>query len=328
MLARVARVGAGIAGGALAGAWRAPAVRAAGTVTFGYLRGGFTCEGSVFAAQAQGFFRDEGLALTTVPLSSPPEIAAEMMKGNVDAMEDPAWTLVPPLLPAGMAPGDMVATAGLQRGSSSIVVLADSSIRRVADLRGLKVAAGDRWRFIFAEPLRAAGLDPRRDVEWQPALPPAQVGAALSNHQVAAAQVHQPYAAVLESTGQGRILIAQNTPPLQNDYCCCVILPGTSIRADHPKAAAITRALMRGSAWIRAHPNAASELEVAIRHVTVSLADNRRAMAALDFAPAVAAARRNTLAIVRRFKRLGLLDRTTEETALLDRIFVPVTAEL
>lgn len=249
------------------------------------------------------------------------------MKGNVDAMQDPAWALVQPLLPTGMAVGDMVATAGLQRGSASIAVLADSLIRSVAGLRGLKVSAGDRWRFIFAEPFRAAGLDVQKDVEWQPALPPAQVGPALRNHQVAAALIHQPFAAVLESSGQGRILIAQNTPPLQNDYCCCVILPGTLIRADRPRAAAITRALMRGSAWIRAHPSAASELEVAIKQVTVSLADNRRAMAALDFEPAVQAARRNTLAILRRFKRLGLLGRTADEVALLDRIFVPVTAE-
>jgi sulfonate transport system substrate-binding protein len=210
----------------------------------------------------------------------------------------------------------------------SIVVSADSLIRSVAGLRGLKVSAGDRWRFAFAEPLRAAGLDPWKGIDWLPALPPAQVGAALRTRQVAAAAVHQPYASALESSGDGRIIIAQNTPPLQNDYCCCVIVTGAMIRADRPKAAAITRALMRGSAWIRAHPNAASELEVAIKHVTASLADNRRAMATLDFAPAVAVARRNTLAIARRFKRLGYLDPTTGEAALLDRIFVPVTGEL
>src|SRR5256885_11108419 len=47
---------------------------------------------------------------------------------------------------------------------------------------------------------------------------------------------------------------SQNTPPLQDDYCCAVIVPGALVRSDLPKVAAITRALMRGSAWVRAHP--------------------------------------------------------------------------
>jgi NitT/TauT family transport system substrate-binding protein len=224
---------------------------AASSVTVGYSKAGLTCEGALFAAQAQGYFRDEGLELTAMALSGAAEVATEMMKGNVGAMQDPAWTLVQPLLPKGMNGGDMVATAGLQRGSMSLVVPATAAIRSGADLRGLKVWAGDRWRWMFGQPLRVAGLNPQQDIDWQPALPPAQVAAALTNQQVAAAMVHQPYAAAIESAGVGRILIAQNTPPLQDDYCCAVVVPGALVRSDRPKVAAITRALMRGSAWVR-----------------------------------------------------------------------------
>lgn len=330
VLHNAVRSGLGVAVTAAIGVWtHVPSVAgAASSVTVGYSKAGLTCEGAVFAAQAQGYFRDEGLALTTTALAGPAEIAAEMMKGNVAAMQDPAWTLVPPLLPKGMPVGDMVATAGLQRGSMSLVVPATSAIRSVADLRGLKVSAGARWRFMFGQPLRVAGLNPQQDVDWQPPLPPTQVAAAFSNQQVAAAAVHQPYATALESSGVGRILIAQNAPPLQDDYCCAVIVPGALIQSDRQKAAAITRALMRGSAWVRAYPSESAQLMLEVKHVTASLVDNQRAMAALDFFPTVETARRNTLDIVQRFKRLGFLDQTTDEQALLARIFVPVTGEL
>jgi ABC-type nitrate/sulfonate/bicarbonate transport system substrate-binding protein len=192
VLGNIVRSGIGVTAASVVGIWtHSPSVvGAASSVTVGYSKAGLTCEGALFAAQSQGYFRDEGLELTTTALAGSAEIAAEMMKGNIGAMQDPTWTLVDPLLPKGMNVGDMVATAGLQRGSMSLVVAANSSIRSVADLCGLKVSAGGRWRWMFGQPLSVAGLEPQKDVDWQPPLPPTQVAAALKNPQVAAAAVH------------------------------------------------------------------------------------------------------------------------------------------
>jgi len=181
---------------------------------------------------------------------------------------------------------------------------------------------------MFGQPLATAGLNPKRDIEWQPPLPPTKAAEAVKARQVAAAMVHRPYPAALESSGIGRILLAQNSPPLQDDYCCCVILPRQLVRADQKKAAAITRALMRGSVWIRSHPSEGARLEADVKHVSVSLADNERAMATLDFFPLVETARRNTLDILQRFKRLGFIDSAIDEPTTLDQIFIPVTQEL
>jgi hypothetical protein len=79
---------------------------------------------------------------------------------------------------------------------------------------------------------------------------------------------------------------------------------------------------------VRMHPSESAQLMIEGKQVTASPADNQRAMAALDFLPSVEVARRNTLDIVQRFKRLGFLDQATDEQALLERIFVPVTGEL
>ncbi|MGI8913842.1 MAG: ABC transporter substrate-binding protein [Chloroflexota bacterium] len=309
------------------GASLPPVVQAAGSVTVGYLKDGLTCEGSLFAAQAQDYFRDEGLDLKTVAGASPAALATGMMQGTVDAMQDPAWALAPPLLPKGMNVGDMVATAGIQRGSMTIVVAADSPIHSLVDLRGQTVAAADRWRFMFSMPISAAGLNATKDITWQPGLPAGQVGQAIKDGKVAAATVHQPYASAIESSGIGRILVMQTTPPQQDDYCCSVILPGKLVNADCQKAAAITRALMRGSAWMRAHPSEGAQLEVDVKQVTLALADNQRAITHIDFFPSIQAASNNTLDLIKAFKRLGFLDPATSETTLLNQIFVPVTDE-
>jgi NitT/TauT family transport system substrate-binding protein len=304
------------------------AVGAAGKVTIAHSKVGFTCEGAIFIAQQQGYFRDEGLDLSTVGLGSFAECAPEMLKGSVDATQDPAWGLVAPLLPQGVQVGEFVATAGLQRGSSCICVAAELPIHSAADLRGQKVAAGLRWRFMFGEPLKAAGLDPKKDVDWQAALPPSVVASALREKKVAAAQLHQPYAAGLEASGVGRMILMQNMPPLQDDYCCAVIVPRKLVREDRAKAAAITRALMRGAKWIRAHPVETAQFEIDARHVSASAADNQRAMASLDFFPSVEIAGRNTLDVLVRFKRLGFLDAVVDENGLLAQLYVPVTDEL
>jgi len=322
------RVGLGFAIGIGAVARTAAVAGPASKVTIAYIKAGYTCDGALFIAQQQGYFRDEGLDLATIALSGPPAIAAEIMKGTVDATHDPAWALVAPLLPQGVQVGDLVATAGLQRGSSCICVVTDSSIRGAANLRGQKVAAGLRWRFMFGQALSAAGLDPKKDIDWQPGLPPNDVASALQAKKVAAAQLHQPYAAAIEASGVGRMLLMQNMAPLQGDYCCSVIVPGKLVREDRAKAGAITRALMRGAAWMRAHPVESAQLEIDVKHVTASAADNQRAMAELDFFPSVEIARRNTLDVLQRFKRLGFLDAAVDENTLLARLYVPVTNEL
>src|ERR1700738_2782396 len=113
-----------------AGLAAAVGIGAAGKVTIAHSKVGFTCEGAIFIAQQQGYFRDEGLDLSTVGLGSFAECAPEMLKGSVDATQDPAWGLVAPLLPQGVQVGEFVATAGLQRGSSCICVAAELPLPR------------------------------------------------------------------------------------------------------------------------------------------------------------------------------------------------------
>ena len=105
-------------------------------------------------------------------------------------------------------------------------------------------------------------MNPLKDIDWQPQPAYAAV-AALSKGDVAAAMAIEPFSAMLESSGAARSLIVQDMPPMEMDYCCGVVA-GSLLRTDRPNAAAITRALLRGSAWAAAHPTETARVVVAV----------------------------------------------------------------
>jgi NitT/TauT family transport system substrate-binding protein len=330
VLGGAGRIAAGVAVGSLVGtgALAPTRARAASAATVLFTSFGFTCEAPVFVAVAQGYFKDEGLDVTLSGIANPTEAFTRLAKGSADVGPAPAFFLAPSWLPAGVNPGDIVATAGLERGCASLLVAASSPYKTIADLKGQKVAAADPWRFIFGEPMAQIGLDPKKDIDWQPPLPLPAIAAALANKSVAASFALEPLSAMLESTGVARALIVQDMPPMQMDYCCSAVVPGALVKADRSKAAAITRALMRGSAWAEAHRAETAQMEVTGKHVAATLADNQAGIKNIAFVPSVTAAQANTRDVFGRMIKLGYLDSATDLSALLNQIYVPVTEDL
>jgi NitT/TauT family transport system substrate-binding protein len=303
-------------------------VGAASAATILYTSAGLTCEAPVFVAQAQGYFKDEGLDVTLAGAANYPEAFTRMIKGTAGAAPVPAPYLVPQWLPAGVQLGDIVATAGLQRGCNSLLVAKDSPYQSLADLKGQKVAAGPPVRFLYGEPIAQAGLNPLKEINWQPALALPAIGAALANKDVAASAAPEPVSATLLAAGAARALVVQDMPPMMQDYCCSVVVSGASVRSDRSKAAAITRALMRGSAWAADHTTETAQMEVANKYVKATMAVNQSAIGNIVFAPSVAAAQANNRDYLARAVKLGFLDPSTDASALNDQIFVPITDEL
>jgi NitT/TauT family transport system substrate-binding protein len=322
------------AGGAALGALAASSAvstaygQAASAATVLFANFGFTCEAPIFVAAAQGYFKDEGLNVTLTGTAGPPENFARFKAGTGHAAMIPAFALVPQWLPPGIQLGDAVATAGLERGCFALVVAADSPYRAVADLKGQKVAAAGPLAYVFGEAIANAGLDTKKDIDWQPPIPYPGVAAALANKTVAAALAIEPLASTLLASGAVRALLVQDRPPMMMDYCCSAVLPGALVSGDRSKAAALTRALMRGSAWAAANPAAAAQMEVDGKHVQATLAANQNAIGMIAFAPSVASAQANTRDVLGRAVKLGFLDAATDVPALMNRIFMPVTGEL
>ena len=101
--------------------------------------------GGLYQAQARGFFRDEGLAVTLLPGGPGVQVAPSVATGQADiAQADSNTTLLQqaeglPLLQFA---------AVFQDDPSGILVHADSPVRNFADLQGKTIIARPEWTFL------------------------------------------------------------------------------------------------------------------------------------------------------------------------------------
>jgi NitT/TauT family transport system substrate-binding protein len=321
---RAMLIGAGVA----AGLGRVRVAGAASKVTIDL--GRTPCAAPIYAAAARGFFGDEGLDATTTFSDLGSGGAIAVAAGTVDATMDAIWSIVPPRLTSGHALGDVVVTAALQRGCIALVVQPDSEVQSLEDLRGSNIAGG---KFLFGTALAEAGLNPDVDITWSPAPAIADVLPTLNSGSFGAVQTANGQGALLEVAGLGRMVAMNNMPPSENNYCCGCLMTANSVRSDRSKAAAITRAMMRGSAWAEAHR---SEMAAIIRpSITeplggdLSQEQTEAALAMMAFVPMAEAARPLLVDEFEQYLTYGLpVDGLMDAATVVNRIFVTVTEEL
>jgi sulfonate transport system substrate-binding protein len=285
-----------------------------------------SCQAPVHIAAAQGFFRDEGLDARVVDFGG--AVQQALADGTADAFMDTPWFIVPPRLLSGLDFGTFVVSAALQQGCGALVVPPDSPVESPFDLAGQTIAGNE---FLFGTAIAATGLDPTTEINWMPA---PSLEQAISTLQEGGGPVQIMHARgfYLESAGQARTIVTNNTPPADHDYCCCAILPARTIETDRTKAAAITRAMMRGAAWAQQHGPETAELMVAKLAATgenVSLEAMQSALSRMTFAPQAESARPALVNQIDRYLRFGMpVQPPMDATEIVRRVYVPVTGEL
>jgi len=305
-------------------------VSAANQVTIGVTE--TPCIAPAYVAVSQGFLKDEGLEATVLDLTTPGNLgraidaAAGLASGRVDAVMSEFWSAVPPRLPTGLNLGDFVLTAALQRGCVGLVVPLDSPIQSLADLSGQKVAAA---KFLFGTPMADAGLNPDTDIAWGPAPSIADQVVVLQSGDFAAVQTINAQGILLERAGLARMIATNNMPPVDNDYCCGCMMRGSNIQADRPKAAAITRAMMRAAAWSENHhAEVAQQILPLMVGQQITQEDMEAALGVVAFVPLAENARPVLVDEFNRYLTYGLpLAQPMDATTVVSRIFLPVTAE-
>ena len=323
---RLMLIGAGLA----AGLGRARA-GAASQVTIGVAS--VPCQAPTYAALAQGYFQDEGLDVAVVTTDDVSKILPALTRQTIDAGLTTVWNVVPPRLTAagGTTLGDFVVTSPLQRGCVSLSVPAGSDVQSLEDLRGRRVAG---VKFLFGQALAEAGVNPD-EIAWSPAPAPADAFASLQAGEFAAVQSPDGQGALLEAVGAARMIAMNNMPPAESTFCCACVMNANVVRSDRPRAAAITRALMRGSAWAEAHRSEIAEVMrpsmtiPAQRELTQE--DMEAALAMQAFVPMAEAARPILVDQFDQYLTYGLPvepDTPMDAATLVDRIFLPVTDEL
>ncbi|WP_084441837.1 ABC transporter substrate-binding protein [Termitidicoccus mucosus] len=287
-------------------------------VTIGHI--GNSCESPVYVAKDKGFFSEEGLDAGIVR-GDWNFIKESLAFGRISAVQGLLMNYIKPI-EQGL---DVKVTAGVHRGCVRILVPDTSPITGPAGLKGKRIgvpALGSSPWIFAARVISELGGDIRRDVEWKP-FPAGELKLALQKGEVDAIAVADPIGEILISEGGVRIVVDQLTDaPYKDEYCCAVLVSGKLARETPDVAARITRAILKASLWIEHNPQGAAEIAVNGRHTGGSVEINARILAKLDYVPSVEGGRLAVLTASTALKNAGILSRTTDIPAFVERAFV------
>lgn len=303
------------------GCHREPKPLAAGEpakVKVAYL--GLTCEAAMFVAQEKGFFKEEGLEVDFVKTDWD-GLRDGLGLGRFDAN----YTLLMYLLKPIETGLDVKITGGVHKGCLRVQVGKNSNITKVADLRGKRIGVPTMGSppFLFTYRVLAAnGIDPNKDVEWVMVAPEVS-GLALDNKQVDAVADSEPLGSILLALNKVRTVADQAVdPPYRDEYCCVSVVSGKLARDDPARAAKVTRALLKGAAWVDRNPLAAARLSVQKKYVASSEEINAHAITKLQYRPSVERCRASIDQAVEDMRTAGLLNASTDTAALARRAWV------
>lgn len=202
----------------------------------------------VYLAQERGFFAAEGVEVRIVELESLGDSRAAFENGSVDAF---GATLVELLVSHAQGTRDPQAFFVTDYSAGSDMLLADSTLRTIADLRGRRIGleAGSIDAIGVAAALASAGLT-LHDVELVP-LPQNKKDYAFERRTIQAVQCFPPVSTELEKApGVHRLFDSSRTPGLIADV---LVADSADIARRPARFAAFLRAVTHAQEWAAEH---------------------------------------------------------------------------
>ena len=160
---------------------------------------------------------------------------------------------------------DVKLIGGLHEGCIKILVLNESDIYEVADLRGKRIGVdeiGGTPMSVASVSVGAIGIDPQTEIEWIP-YPSDQEIQSIEKGEVDAIAVWDPFATIAERSGKFRTLVDISKDPLfAGKNCCFVFASGKLVKENPAAVAAVLRALNKAVEYEGTNPREAAELLV------------------------------------------------------------------
>ncbi len=230
------------------------------TVRIGYLP--IYVDLPLFVAKDKGFFDKRGVQVELVRFASSPEIGTALVTNNVEAGASIAYSVV--LGVESRDPGKikvfLVDSETPENYLDSFVVLRDSGIKSLSDLKGKKLASfpGPTAVTFCKMVLEKNGINPDKDLKFVE-LDVASHLSALESHSVDALFTYEPTAtqAVMEKNAV-KLLPGAVESQIINPWQAGVWVVSNKLGTDNPdQTAAIIAAIYDAVDYIRASPSEA-----------------------------------------------------------------------
>lgn len=288
-------------------------------ITVSYAGG--TCEAPLFVAYHNGFFKNEGLDVEFVKADFE-QLRTGLAANKIDAsVGNFAWFKP---IEQGLK---VKLTAGIHAGCIQAVAPESSGIKSIKDLKGKTVgvdAIGGGPMIILSIELKKLGIDPKTDVQWK-AFPPPQLATAVDKKEIDAFIVWDPFGEnALKEKHYAKLLNIGEDEPYKSGYCCYVVVSEKLAKDDPDAAARYTRAILKADEWVGQHPQETSQLEIDQKYVSADVNENANLIKSYVWKPGVKSAKENIKFFIHEQKLQGILDASTDETALFNRIYAEV----
>lgn len=283
---------------------------------------GALCHAPLQVAMELGYLDEEGINWERVDFGSG-DIQAALGAGTIDAGFGLIGKFIQPI-ENGL---NMVVTAGMHTGCTKVLVKGDSGISTIADLKGKTIGvsslAGSE-AVTAKRALNAAGVDISADsgevsfaVYTTTDLP-----VALDNGAIDAIAVPDPVATTAEKEyGLVALLDTATDEPYASEYCC-VSFVSSEVAEAHPEiAAAFTRAVLKGAAYVAAHPEETAQLQIDGEYVSGDPAANAEILKSYRFIPSVQGGYDALDNVARDLQTIGVLKAETDIDAMIARSF-------
>lgn len=283
---------------------------------------GAICHAPLQIAMENGYLDEEGIKWERVDFGSG-DIQAALGAGTIDCGFGLIGKFVQPI-ENGL---NMVVTSGMHTGCTKILVKSDSGINSIADLKGKNIGVSSLAGSEVVTAKRAlysAGIDisaASGEVTFS-VYSTADQPIALMNGAVDAIATPDPVAtSAQEEYGLTVLLDTAVTAPYAQEYCC-VSFVSAELAENHPDiAAGFTRAVLKGSAWVAAHPEETAQIQVDKEYVTGDVSFIANILKSYNYIPSVQGGYEALENVSRDLQTIGVLKSDTDIDALIDRSF-------
>lgn len=281
------------------------------------------CHVALHIAVEKGFFEAEGIKAENIQLD-----AGHVQEALGSNQVDLGFGLISKFLQPVENGLPVKFLAGIHNGCIKVLTLKESGITNISALKGKRIgvpALADATTLILKRALSSEGIsvdEKNSEVEFV-VYSRNDLPQALQKGLVDVIAINDPVASIAEEElGLTVVLDTSKTKPFSDEYCCVIFITDKLAKENPEVVAAATRAVLKASAWIQAHPEEAAKIQLEKKYVSGNLEFNSKLLKSYNFRPSVQGGYDAVKKNAEQFAKIGIMKKDTDAKAFADRVFL------